>query len=158
MALTTQIFTFPAGGLWWVFGFITFVATAEPLQIYRKHRDQPAVRKRCLIRLALRLLLVVLLIPPFTWAVTEGRWGAIIRLRDRELIGTTYFGRFLGKIDLDGVSLRLEHRAHSRGSTWTLVGAKKFEHLRIDGFVDRSGRSLVDVVRVDFHVPTVEMR
>ncbi len=116
------------------------------------------MQRRCLKRLFLRLLLVALLIPPFTWAVTEGRWGATIRLRERELVGFSFFGRFLGKIDLDGVSLRLEHRAHSRGEAWVLVGAKKYEELRIDGYIDRFDRSLLDVVRTDFRIPIAEMR
>lgn len=154
----THVFTFAAPGLITLLAIFSFVALYPPLREYRRHQDNLAVKRRSLVRAATRLVLLSLLFPPFVWAITEGRWGATIRLRERELVGTTCFGRFLGKVDLDGVSLRLEQRRHSRGFSWVLVGAKKWETLRIDGFVDAHGQPLLDLIRADGRIPVIEVR
>lgn len=157
MDLTTRVFFYSAPGLWFWLPFFSFIGLASPLREIRKNWHDHPVRRKNLLWLLTRLLLLCLLLPPFVWAVTVGHWGARIRLQDKELTGVTCFNRFLGKVDLTGVSLRLERRRQSRGSAWVLVGAKKREELQIDGFVDHHGNTLIDLVLKEFKIPMVEI-
>ncbi|MBF0501200.1 MAG: hypothetical protein HQM09_13765 [Candidatus Riflebacteria bacterium] len=89
-----------------------------------------------------RVVLMLFLLPPLVWAMSEGRIGAHIRIRDDEANGTAITGRWLGKVDLKGISLKMVRSTRYGHIVETLIGAKKGELLRIDGFVDSDRQPL----------------
>lgn len=113
----------------------------HPLYRWKRATSAPestAARRTCLWR----LFLLVLLIPPVVWAMSEGRFGATIRQRHERLIGTSIGGRYLGGIDLEADSLILMKATHYGRPTLTLQGARHGERLRIDGFRKQDGTCL----------------
>ncbi|MBF0545565.1 MAG: hypothetical protein HQM08_14075 [Candidatus Riflebacteria bacterium] len=80
--------------------------------------------------------------------------GAKIARREYMLYGTTYTDRRFGQADLEGVSLRMKSTSRNwRNPIITLVGAKKGEKLRIDGFIASNGIELSDWLAQKYKIP-----
>ena len=154
MALENEVFVYSAAHLWATGAIFCSIALLQPLWSLRqkgqltlaKLREKPKT-------LLLRIVLLVLLLPPFFWAASEGRYGASITRADTDLTGIGRFGAYLGRANLERGSLRLIRRNRLLTTEETLISSLRGEHLRIDGFFNRSGESLSAVVRQKYQIP-----
>jgi len=140
-----------------VFSTIFFLAGFSPplVRWMRTGRDAPeakALRRQCIGR----LLLLVLLLPPVAWAMSGGRLGATIRQRHERLIGESLFHRYLGGVDLEGVSLQVTTSESYGRQVVFLEGAKRGERLRVDGFHSPDGKTLLEILLKQRPLPNRE--
>lgn len=94
-----------------------------------------------------RLFLLALLLPPLAWAMSDGRIGATVHQRHERLVGESLFHRYLGAVDLEGVSLHITAKESYGRPVVFLEGAKRGERLRIDGFQSPDGKTLQEILQ-----------
>ncbi|MFZ2959602.1 MAG: hypothetical protein WA705_22175 [Candidatus Ozemobacteraceae bacterium] len=103
-----------------------------------------------------RALLLLGLIPPLVWGASEGRIGSRIHINDDQAKGFSITKKWMGGVDLKGVSLKLVQSHRYGKMVETLIGAKKGEHLRVDGFIDAERKSFSAVIRERYGIPVEE--
>ncbi|MBF0408573.1 MAG: hypothetical protein HQM10_14585 [Candidatus Riflebacteria bacterium] len=104
-----------------------------------------------------KLFPVVIFLPPFLFALSEGRIGSRILKRSNSLYMINFFNKWSGGVNLDGVSLKMKKTKHLwRSDIFELIGAKKFEKLRIDGYTLSDGTSLADHIVKKFDIQLVD--